>query len=183
MNGDESVIVFSSELGWMALRASRSGVRQLTFGHASAKAAAKAVGDGLPKCENLSSWQRDAVDFLQRYAEGIAVDFSDLPVELDVASEFRADVLNACRQIPYGQTVSYGLLAARVGVPGAARAVGTCMARNPLPLIIPCHRVTRAGGEIGPYSAAKGTTTKRRLLEMEAAGAAAPVAVHLETCC
>ena len=65
--------------------------------------------------------------------------------------------------------MTYGELAVAAGQPRAARAVGNCMAGNRVPLIIPCHRVVRAGGDIGPYSAAGGSATKRRLLEMEAA--------------
>jgi methylated-DNA-[protein]-cysteine S-methyltransferase len=65
--------------------------------------------------------------------------------------------------------MTYGALAATAGHPRAARAVGNCMAGNCVPLIVPCHRVVRAGGDIGPYSAAEGSATKRRLLEMEAA--------------
>jgi methylated-DNA-[protein]-cysteine S-methyltransferase len=114
-------------------------------------------------------WQRELVKSLQSYANGSPVDFSLVPVKLEVSSSFRRNVLSACRKIRYGRTLSYGQLAAKVGTAGAARAVGTCMARNPLPLIIPCHRVTRAGGKVGLYSAAQGTETKRRLLEMETA--------------
>jgi len=152
----------------MALWGGRSAARRLSFGYSSATQAA-AAGDGLVASRILLPWQRDLVELLQAYAEGTPVDFSQVPIELDVSSDFRRGVLNACRKVPYGQTISYGQLALRAGVPGAARAVGTCMAQNPLPLIVPCHRVTRTGGEIGPYSAPGGTATKRRLLAMEAA--------------
>jgi methylated-DNA-[protein]-cysteine S-methyltransferase len=76
----------------------------------------------------------------------------------------------ACRRIGYGQTISYGQLAASVGAPGAARAVGTCMATNPLPLVVPCHRVIPAAGPPGFYSAPGGCRMKQRLLAMERAG-------------
>ena len=105
----------------------------------------------------------------KQYAEGLPVNFCDLAVDFGPATEFHTDVLKACMEIPYGRTMSYGELAGAARRPGAARAVGTCMANNRVPLIIPCHRVVRAGGDIGPYSAAGGTETKRRLLEMESA--------------
>ena len=118
--------------------------------------------------KNLSNQQREVVERLKSYAEGAPVDFADLLVDPGVLTEFQARVLNACREIPYGQTRTYGELAAMASSRGQ-RAVGNCMAGNRVPLIIPCHRVVRAGGDIGPYSAAGGTATKRRLLTLEAA--------------
>lgn len=165
------LVVFPSKLGWMALVVSENAVRRLTFGHTSAAAAGKAAGEGLARISHnkLLAWQRDVVKLLQAYAGGRPVDFSHVPIELDGASQFRREVLFACRKVPFGKTVTYGQLAAQARAAGAARAVGTCMAKNPLPLIVPCHRVTRAGGQIGPFSAPGGTKMKRRLLEMEAA--------------
>jgi len=83
-------------------------------------------------------------------------------------------VLRACRNIPHGQTATYGALAARVGSPAAARAVGGAMAANPIPLIIPCHRVLRADGGLGGFSTTGGTATKQRLLQHERLTCAAP---------
>ena len=125
------------------------------------------VGSDVPPRLLSSS---EVVERLQRYAAGVPVEFCDLPVDPGISTEFQARVLKACREIPYGQTITYGELAAMARHPGAARAVGNCMAGNRVPLIIPCHRVVRAGGEIGRYSAAEGSATKRRLLAMEAAG-------------
>ena len=85
-----------------------------------------------------------------------------------LSTEFQARVLKACREIPYGQTVTYGELAAAAYSPGPPGPWGIAWPRNRVPLIIPCHRVVRAGGDIGPYSAAGGSATKRRLLKMEA---------------
>ena len=173
---DEEPIVFRSKLGWIALKMQGAAVRRLSFGHGSAAAAiraiapvgcAKRIGREMAGCARGQTLE--VVERLERYAEGVPDDFRDLPVDSGVATEFQARVLKACREIPYGQTVTYGELAARAGAPGAARAVGNCMAGNRVPLIIPCHRVVRAGGDIGPYSAAGGTATKRRLLKMEAA--------------
>jgi methylated-DNA-[protein]-cysteine S-methyltransferase len=168
MNTDV-LIVFPSKLGWMGLQANQTAVRRLSFGHASEGDAIAAMGSGLTPVRRLLPWQRDLVKLLQAYAGGAPADFSRVPIELDGASDFRQHVLRLCRKVPLGKTITYGQLAAKAGAAGAARAVGTCMARNPLPLIVPCHRVTRAGGNIGPYSAPGGTSTKRQLLAMEAA--------------
>ncbi len=73
----------------------------------------------------------------------------------------------ACRRIPWGQTRSYAQLAAVAGRPGAARAVGSVMAKNRVPLVVPCHRVIASSGQLGGYSAPQGLSLKRRLLAME----------------
>jgi methylated-DNA-[protein]-cysteine S-methyltransferase len=82
-------------------------------------------------------------------------------------SEFHQTVLRACYRIPAGQTISYGTLAARAGNPKAARAVGGAMAKNRWPIIIPCHRVVGAQGQLTGYSGTGGLATKQQLLSLE----------------
>lgn len=102
------------------------------------------------------------------YFEGENVDFSTDPaVSLDGLTPFGRKVLQTCRKIAPGETTTYGDLAVRIGHPGAARAVGSALARNPIPLIIPCHRVLRTDGHLGGFSAPGGITTKERLLRHE----------------
>jgi len=104
------------------------------------------------------------------YFEGEPVDFSTDPaVSLDGLSAWDHKVLLSCRKIPSGRTTTYGELAVRIGHPGAARAVGSALARNPIPLIIPCHRVLRTDGHLGGFSAPGGLTTKQALLRREQA--------------
>lgn len=88
----------------------------------------------------------------------------DLPLRLG-GTAFQQRVWAALREIPYGQTISYGELAARIGAPGASRAVGLANGRNPIPIIVPCHRVVAADGTLGGYSG--GLERKRRLLDLE----------------
>jgi methylated-DNA-[protein]-cysteine S-methyltransferase len=102
---------------------------------------------------------------LDEYFEGRRRDF-DLPLDLRVAP-FPADVLRELAQVPYGRTDTYGRLAARAGRPKAARAVGTIMNRNPIPIVLPCHRIVGANGALTGY--AGGLEVKRRLLELEGA--------------
>ncbi len=93
-----------------------------------------------------------------------------VPIDLSgVQSAFRRTVLETLRrEVPWGETVTYGELAALAGAPGAARAVGTTMARNPVPLVVPCHRVVASGGRIGGYGGGlHGVALKRTLLERE----------------
>jgi len=112
-------------------------------------------------------WVQRAIDDIGASLRGEADDLADLPVELDGLPPFRRRVYEVVRTIPAGETMSYGEVAAAAGSPGAARAVGQAMARNPYPLIIPCHRVLAAGGKTGGFTARGGVTTKLRMLEME----------------
>jgi methylated-DNA-[protein]-cysteine S-methyltransferase len=102
------------------------------------------------------------------YYKGIYTDFSHVKVIFDGISEFAIDILSACQKVTYGQTLSYGQLANLSGRKNAARAVGNAMARNQTPLIIPCHRIIKANGQIGGFSAPGGSNTKKKMLDLEA---------------
>ncbi|MHC5108506.1 MAG: methylated-DNA--[protein]-cysteine S-methyltransferase [Planctomycetota bacterium] len=107
------------------------------------------------------------------YFAGKVVSFEG-PINLQRVPPFRRRVLEACAKIPYGQTCSYGDLAIAAGSPRASRAVGGAMAHNPIPLIIPCHRVLRSDGSLGGFSSPKGTDLKQRMLDLELANKAEP---------
>jgi methylated-DNA-[protein]-cysteine S-methyltransferase len=132
------------------------------------------VSAGRLTAENRASsieFDKDLFKLAQRqitaYFEGDCVNFRDIPVALDGLGLFARRVLISCREIGLGQTVSYGRLAEMAGKPGAARAVGGALAKNPLPLIIPCHRVVCTNGKIGGFSAAGGRNLKEKLLKHE----------------
>jgi len=102
------------------------------------------------------------------YFEGDCVKFSrDIPLILDGFSSFGKTVLKTCREIEFGQTITYGQLAKKSGRPNASRAVGNTLAKNPLPLIIPCHRIIRSDSKMGGFSAPSGITFKKKMLELE----------------
>jgi methylated-DNA-[protein]-cysteine S-methyltransferase len=162
----DAVLVFPSDLGWMAAVVAGDAVKQLSFGHPSAAAAKNALGRTVPASLKPAKRHERLVRRLQAYAAGIPDPLGDISVDFGPLSDFQRRVLTQCRLIPYGGTMSYGELAAKAGSPRAARAVGTCMARNKAPLLIPCHRVVRSSGQIGPYGVG-GTAMKRRLLAME----------------
>lgn len=160
-------VVFPSELGWMALGGAGGRVARLTFGHKTETAARRALGT-LPRGARRDDvWFGELVERLQAYARGTLDDFRDVAVAGDELTEFAAMVIDGCRQIPPGATISYGSLAAACGRRGAARAVGSIMRKNRVPIIVPCHRVVGGDGRMHGYSAAGGIDTKRRLLELE----------------
>ncbi len=102
------------------------------------------------------------------YFDGVHINFSrDIPLGLDRFSSFGISVLTTCRDIGFGQTISYSGLAKKSGRPNASRAVGSTLAKNPLPLIIPCHRIIRSDGKMGGFSAPGGISFKKKMLELE----------------
>jgi methylated-DNA-[protein]-cysteine S-methyltransferase len=160
--------IFRSKLGWMGIIGQRGTLVHLTFGHATARSAHTALPAELLRAARRRDWNPPLVARLRAYAAGTPDDFADVPVASGPATPFRRRVLDACRKIAYGQTCTYGQLAARAGSPRAARAVGNCMSSNQIPLVIPCHRVVPSGGKLGSYSAPAGTAMKRHLLALEA---------------
>jgi O-6-methylguanine DNA methyltransferase len=104
---------------------------------------------------------------VSQHLQGDVQDFRDVAVDLDGAGSFARQVYEAARLIPAGQTTTYGELARALSRPAAARAVGQALGKNPVALIIPCHRVLAAGGRPGGFSAHGGLATKARLLEIE----------------
>ena len=121
----------------------------------------------LPSAQFDKSFFKNLQQQITAYFAGELIKFDPVPVALDGLTSFTEKVLSACKQIPYGQTISYSALAAKLDKPTACRAVANALAKNPLPLIIPCHRVIRANGQIGGFSAAGGVKLKKKLLQHE----------------
>lgn len=165
--------IFPSDLGWMALLMVDESVVELSFAHATPEQATSALralltyeamhAEGADRSPALDA----LVERLQVYARGARDDFRDVPIALDDTAPFTRRVIAACRAIDYGQTRTYGQLAAAAGSPRAARAVGNAMRSNRVPLIVPCHRVIGSTGHLHGYSAGEGLRMKLRLLELE----------------
>ena len=107
------------------------------------------------------------IELTRGYFNGRPVDFSPVACELPGPATFKGKVLRACRTIPHGRTRSYVSLADQIGSPDSARAVAGALARNPLPLVVPCHRVIYADGRLGGFSAPGGVELKQRMLRLE----------------
>jgi methylated-DNA-[protein]-cysteine S-methyltransferase len=158
-------------LGWIGLAAGPQGISRIALPAPSEALTLERLGrdNGELVCrdqEALNPW----LGTLGRALAGEPTDFSDWPLDWSAGSPFQRRVWQATRQIPWGQTRSYGWVAVRAGEPRAARAVGLALGANPLPLVVPCHRVVRTGGGLGGFGG--GLDLKRRLLEIEGAAIA-----------
>jgi methylated-DNA-[protein]-cysteine S-methyltransferase len=117
----------------------------------------------LPDSKLDKGYFKSLQERIAAYFENACTDFP-VNVNLDQFGRFGISVLNACRGITFGKIETYATLADKIGRSAAARAVGNVLAKNPLPLIIPCHRVIRSDGKMGGFSAAGGIDLKKKLL-------------------
>jgi O-6-methylguanine DNA methyltransferase len=111
----------------------------------------------------------EVIGKIRRHLQGEVQDFRDVAVDLEGVAPFARQVYEAAREIPPGETRTYGEIAKTVGQPAAAQEVGQALSKNPIPIIIPCHRVAAAGGKLGGFSAPGGPATKAKLLALEGA--------------
>jgi methylated-DNA-[protein]-cysteine S-methyltransferase len=113
----------------------------------------------------------DAIALIRKYCAGERVDFSTVPLDLSSVDPDRRRIYETMRALDFGETTTYGALARAAGAPEsdweAAQRVGVAMGRNPIPIVVPCHRVLAAGGKPGGFSAYGGTATKEKLLALE----------------
>ncbi|MBM99790.1 MAG: cysteine methyltransferase [Planctomycetaceae bacterium] len=159
-------VIFSTKLGWFGACSGPRGVRRTTMGHPSKSAARKALAAEIELEIEGDPW--DVVSKIVSFSGGERVDLRSVPLDLPPMTSFRSRVLLRCHEIPYGETISYGQLARLAGSPQAARAVGSAMANNPLPILIPCHRVVAANDQLGGFSAPTGLSLKKQMLRLEA---------------
>jgi methylated-DNA-[protein]-cysteine S-methyltransferase len=162
-----AVWAFRTELGWFGIVGCGDVVESLTFGHSTQGEVLARLSPFLSGGAAVRDWNPRLRKRLERYAEQGGDDFADLTTRETEFTPFASQVIAAVRRIPAGETRSYAEVASDAGSPRAARAVGNIMARNPIPIIIPCHRVTASGGLIGGYSAPRGLDMKRLLLRLE----------------
>ncbi len=169
MNDKNDIIysIFKTRWGWFGLLGSEKGLIRTCLPVAFEEAAQRRLLSGITNPEPAKKAFRVLEKDILAYYKGKKIDFSDIPVCLNGMTAFQQEVLTALRSVKYGQTVSYGDIARLINNPKAARAIGTVMAQNPLPLIIPCHRVIKTDGSFGYFSAAGGVDTKKRMLELE----------------
>ena len=153
-------------LGWVGIAASETGLAGLTLPRPTKAAALQRLQEEYGPGEADDGRLAGLKARLRAYFRGESVSFDDQPLDVREVTEFQRRVWEATRAIPRGETRTYGQLAREVGSPGAARAVGQAMARNPWPIIVPCHRVIGSRGQLTGFGG--GLNMKYQLLEMEA---------------
>lgn len=164
MTRELKYIVFNTNMGWVGILGSAKGLLRTTLPQHSAQEAHRLLGNGV----NNAIWSPNLFDgLMERFRVYLSGDKITFPDELDLsgATLFQRKVWEITRLIPYGETRSYTWVAEQVKKPQAARAVGQALARNRLPIIIPCHRVVTINGQLGGFSG--GVEIKKRLLHLE----------------
>lgn len=170
MSATNHYAVFETAAGFCGIAWNGIGIVRFHLPMRSADAAERALLRRVPSAEHAAppAGVSGVIAAAQRYFAGEKVDFSDAQVDLAGQEDFFRRIYAALRRVGYGQTTTYGALAKELGAgPEAARDVGQAMATNPMPLIIPCHRVLAAGGKVGGFSAPGGAASKIRMLELE----------------
>jgi methylated-DNA-[protein]-cysteine S-methyltransferase len=162
MTGELNYVNFNTDMGWIGVLSSARGLLRATLPQPSAEEACKLLGI------SHATWSphlfADLIQCFQDYFGGHEATFPDR-LDLSRATAFERQVWEITRLIPYGKTRSYSWAAEQIKKPRAVRAVGQALGKNPLPIIIPCHRVLAKNGKLGGYSG--GLEMKKRLLYLE----------------
>ena len=169
-----SFTVFDTPIGACGLTWSDAGIAGLQLPEKTAAATRSRVQRRWPGVEEglPPPHIQHAIDRVLKLLNDGRTDLTDIPLDLSAAPEFNRKVYEVARAIPPGQTMTYGEIAKRIGaLPQEAREVGAALGKNPIAIIVPCHRVLAANGKMGGFSANGGVATKRRILEIEGASA------------
>jgi len=157
-----SMVTFETALGRCAVRWSDAGITGVLLPTRTGRRG-PAFEDGA----DVPPFVRGAIEGMVAVMTGEARDLRTVPLDMRAVDDFRQTVYTATRDVPAGRTRSYGEIARAIGRPDGARDVGTALAGNPFPIIVPCHRVVAANGALTGFSAPGGLATKRRMLELE----------------
>ncbi len=158
-----SYALIETKLGWLGVLGSKAGLLHIVPPQASPQAVLSILGEPLAEANPDIPLFGDLPHRLKRYLDGEVVTFPD-PLDLAGATPFQSAVWQMTRSIPYGETRSYAWLARQIGIPGGARAVGQALAKNPLPIVVPCHRVI---GIRRKLRCSRSLEMRRQLLEIE----------------
>ena len=165
MTRELKYVTFNTDMGWVGILASAKGLLATTLPQRLAQGAQQLLGNRV----NQAAWSpRPLADLMERLKVYFSSKKVTFPDELDLSgtTPFQGEVWEITRLIPYGETRTYLWVATQINRPGAVRAVGQALSRNPLPIIVPCHRVVASDGRLGGFSA--GLEMKQHLLHLEA---------------
>lgn len=167
------ITVFDTAIGLCGLAWNDTGITGVVIHERTAESAAARLGrssaDGVVSGEPVPAEISEVIRRINAHLGGNLDPLRDVDIDLGDVGAFRADVYAVARSVDPGDTITYGEIATRLGNPAASREVGQAMGANPVPLIVPCHRVLAAGGKLGGFSAPGGINTKLKLLAIEGA--------------
>lgn len=161
--------LFETAFGWIGIGWTDKGICRIQLPERDRASTERRLRRTLPYAEESPPTPviGGAIEAIGRYFSGETVDFSGLPLDLPAGDAFRLAIWQAARNLGHGETTTYGALAVQAGHGGMARETGEALGRNPVPIIVPCHRILAAGGKLGGFSAPGGAATKERLLVLE----------------
>lgn len=170
-----SYALFDTAIGWAGIAWSEAGLVAVHLPESDAEVARRSFLRRFPEAAPAETPPEVAVaiEAIRALLDGEAADLTGLRLDLSRTPEFHARVYEIARAIPPGETLTYGQIAEQLGDKLLARDVGQALGKNPWPIVVPCHRVTAAGGKLGGFSARGGVQTKLKLLAIEGAQAAA----------
>jgi methylated-DNA-[protein]-cysteine S-methyltransferase len=160
-------VIFQTDWGFFGLAGTEAALCRTCLPEPKLASVERRLLENWPGADFDKDFFKELQKQIIGYFEGARIDFSRVPVVLKGFSIFSRTVLAMCRDVKIGQTATYSEIAKRSGRPNASRAVGGVLARNPLPLIIPCHRVIRTDGKMGGFTAPGGVTLKKKMLALE----------------
>lgn len=163
---EHRLLCLSTKLGWVGLLSDGSQVLAIKMGYPNQDDLLGACRDWQAAWSRPNDEEKQWLIGIRQYAAGEPFDLQSLPVQIPKGTSFQNRVRQVVRGIAAGEVLTYGEVARRAGFPNAARAVGTVMSRNQIPLLIPCHRVVGTSG-LGGFSAPSGICLKQQLLDME----------------
>jgi methylated-DNA-[protein]-cysteine S-methyltransferase len=169
-NEAQRYLIFETAMGFCGIAWNDAAITCFRLPTSSADAAERSLLRRLPDAKpgTPPAEIAEAVAAAKRYFEGAQTDFRRFAIDLGPQDPFFRQVYDTVRVLGWGSTTTYGAVAKQLNAgPEAARDVGQAMAKNPVPLIIPCHRVLAAGGKVGGFSAPGGSSAKARMLELE----------------
>jgi methylated-DNA-[protein]-cysteine S-methyltransferase len=171
---DRSAVPYAmveTAIGWIGIAWSDRGLTRVQLPahdrQATERRLLSTIKGRATESADMSASIAQAADLIRRYGDGEAVDFSGVPVDLDGVDGFRRAIYDAARQLGFGETTTYGGLAEEAGHKGRAQETGKALGQNPVPIVVPCHRILATGNRIGGFSAPGGSVAKERLLTME----------------
>lgn len=169
-----SYAIFDTAIGWAGMAWSDDGLIGAHLPERDPATVRRSFARKFPEAMEAAppASLAELAERIRALMRGEKVDLSDAPLDLARVPEFNAKVYEITRRIPAGQTLTYGEIATQLGDRLLARDVGAALGKNPWPIIVPCHRVTAAGGKLGGFSARGGAQTKLKLLAIEGAPAA-----------